>query len=155
MSIADDNYDDDYDEQPDESSVIKQLRKQQRDQAAELKTLREQAEQAAVLAKENALYKANLGELNEAQQKAVLALAADATPEAFRQQAEALGFIEAPQPTVPVDDLEAFDRTSQATAGGTELNEASFDAEIRGTRNEQEWEAVMLKYNKSFGTPTQ
>ena len=153
MSITD-QYDDDEldDDQPDESSVIKGYRKTAREQAKEITALREQVAQAAVLEKENNLYKANLGDLNEHQQAAVLATAKEITAEALRSQAELLGFVAPPEPTVPTEDLAAFDRVADAVAGGGVPDAASYDAEIKAARTQDEVLAVMAKYGSPVAT---
>lgn len=115
---------------------------------AELVTLREQATASEVLAKENALYKAKLDGLNDAQRQAVLVTAADATAEGFLAQAQALGFVAPPEPAVNADELAAHGRIADAATGGNSLDPAGYDAELQGCRNEAEVAAVMAKYGK-------
>lgn len=141
----DDQYDDDGNE------TIQQLRATIKDQAAQLKdlpTLREQSEQFANVQRENAVYKANLGDLSEAQQQAVLATAKEITADALRSQAELLGFVAPPAPAAPVDDIEVFDRVAAATAGGANPAAGSYEAELQNARNEAEVLAVMARYGK-------
>lgn len=149
MSNVDPNIDPNDVDDPNDSPVIKQLRQQARAQAAELKTLREQAEQAAAVAKENALYKANLQGLDEEQRQALIALVPEATPEAFTAKAQALKWIEPAAPAAPVEELAALDRIANAATGGTTPDPANYEAELAGARNEAEALAIMAKY----GTP--
>lgn len=148
MSIPND-YDDGFDDegQPTDSSVIKRLRQQQRDQAAELKELREQAERAKLLEAEVNLHRANLGSLNEAQQAAVLATTKEMSAEALRSQAELLGFVAAPEPAVPAADLAVFDRVAAVTAGAdAPTGDAAYQSELDAAASPEEVEAIMLKH---------
>lgn len=147
MSMPNDQYEDEFeDEAPDESSVIKNLRKQQRETAKELAALREQAERATVLERENNLYKANLGNLNDDQREAILATAKEMTADALRSQAERLGFIAPAEPAVPADELEALDRMNGAASAAPPAG-PTYEEEIAGARSEQEVLAIMAKHN--------
>lgn len=149
MSNADDyEYENEDQPEPDPQPKPRELRKQIDALNAENAQLRQQAEQADTLARENAIFKANLGNLNEAQQAAVIATAKEVSADALRSQAELLGFVAPPEPAVPDAELDAQARIAGAQTGGTELNEATYEAELRGTRNEAEALAVMAKYNK-------
>lgn len=101
--------------------------------------------------RENAFFKADLPrDLNEAKQKAITALAADTTPEAFRKAAEDLGFIEPPQPAVPAEDLAVHDRIAATRAGDNgALNPANYDAEVGASRSPEELREVMAKYGRT------
>lgn len=149
MSMPEDQFDDDLDEQPEDSSVIRNLRKQAKDQAAELKALRDQQAEAGELRKKLAVYEANLGNLNEDQQKAVLATSAEMTADALRSQAEKLGFVQPPEPAAPAEDIQAFDRVSQAVAQGQAPEAAAnYEAELANAKNEGEVLAIVAKYGQ-------
>ncbi len=149
MSMPD-NYDDYEDETPEPQPKPRDLRKQITDLNAELADLRPKAEKADVLEKENALYKANLGSLTEAQQEAVLKTAKEATADALRSQAELLGFVQPPEPPAPPEGIEAFDRVAQAAAGGEGgMNPANYDAEMSAAKSPGEARQIMAKYGRT------
>lgn len=144
---------DDYDDEEDQPATPqpRELRSQIKALNAELAQARERAERADALERENAFYRADLPrDLNEAKQKAIMAIAGDTTPEAFRQAAQDLGYIEPPAPTVPVEELAAHDRAAQAAAGSTGvLNPANYEAEVEAARDQNELRAVMAKYGRT------
>jgi hypothetical protein len=150
MSMQPDQYDDD-DEQEPAQPQPRELRAQIKALNAELAQAREQAERTANLERENAFFKADLPrDLNEAKQKAIMAIAGDTTPEAFRQAAQDLGYIEPPAPTVPAEELAAHDRAAAATAGTTGgLDPANYDAEVAAAATPEELRGIMAKYGRT------
>lgn len=152
MSMPNDDQYEDYEDDQPQRRTGKDLRAEVQSLTAERDQLKAAAERAAVLERENAVFKANLGNLNEAQQAAVLATAKEISADALRSQAELLGFIAAPEPAVPVADLEAFDRVSAAQAAGQQPDAASYEAEIGAAKDEAEVFAIMAKYNKPLAT---
>lgn len=148
MSVPEDQFDE-FDETPPEPAPkSSKLREALERTQAENAQLREQVAENEKLRNENTLYKANLGNLNEDQQKAVLATSAEMTADALRSQAEKLGFVEPPAPAAPPEDLEVFDRVADAVAGGLPADGGGYDAELAAARDEDEMLAVMRKYNK-------
>lgn len=147
----DDLYDelDDTEPEPERESGPRSLRNKLRQAERERDELRAQAEEAETLRKENALFKANLSNLNEDQQAAVLATSKEMSAEALRSQAERLGFVEPAAPAAPVEDLQAFDRVAQATAGGTVPNPSSYEDEVAGANSPEELRAVMARHGRT------
>lgn len=148
MSMSD-QYDDE--EQPEPQKGPRELRAQIDALNAENARLKEVAERTAQLEAENGLFKANLGTLSEAQQKAVLATADQMTAEALRSQAELLGFIEPPAPAAPPADIAAHDKIAQVVAGGDGggPNPANYDAEVSAANSPDELRAIMAKYGRT------
>lgn len=155
MSTDPNSYDED-DFEPNDPQHEQQPPANFRKQLARVERERDEAlaraQEADRLAKENALFKANLGNLNEDQQKAIMLTSSEMTSDAYRSQAERLGFVEPATPEVPAAELEAFDRVATATAGGQTPDEVSYETELRATRNEKEALAVMAKYNKPLAS---
>lgn len=150
MSMSDEyDYEEESGDQPQESSVIRQLRAENKRIATEATALKEQAARTAELERENAFFKADLPrDLNEARRKAILATAAEATPEGFRKAAEELGFIEPPAPTVPADELAAMERIANGGSAGTTGVDGNYEAEINAAKTPDEVFAIKAKYNR-------
>jgi hypothetical protein len=106
--------DDDEDEATHQVAVPRsEIRKLER-KAREAERERAERERAE---RELAVFRAGLGELSEAQRRALLAVATDTTPEALRATAESLGFLRAPEPVAePAAVPEPADRTAEARA---------------------------------------
>jgi hypothetical protein len=144
-----DQYDDDFEDQEPEAKPAPRKLRDALDRAnAEIAELKAQAERAQVLERENALFKANLGSLTEAQQDAVLKTAQEITETGLRSQAELLGFIQPPEPAAPAEDIQAFDRVAQATAGAASPDATNYDAEVAAANSPTELKAVMAKYGR-------
>lgn len=148
-----DNYDE-YEEDPRETSTIRDLRAQIKEREAQLKdydTLKQQAARAGELERENAFFKADLPrELNDTQRKAIFAISDAADPDGFRKAAEELGFIKAPEPAVPVEELAAMDRIAGGGGAGANLPDAAnYDAEINAAQSPEQVLAVMAKYGRN------
>lgn len=152
MSMPDEYDEEIEDEQqePEQQSGARSLRNKLKQAERERDELRARAERAEVLEKENALFKANLGNLTEAQQDAVLKTSKEFTAEAVRSQAELLGFVQPPEPAAPPEDVQVFDRVADAAAGGEgRLNPANYDAEVAAAQTPEELRQVMAKYGRT------
>ncbi len=154
MSTMPNDYEDEdgYDDEGQPTPAVAALRKQTREQAKEIAALREQAAEADGLRKTNALYQANLGELNDRQRQAILATADDTSAEGYRKIAEELGFVTPAAPVAPPEDIAAYDRTAEAVAGAATPDAASYEAEIGAATTQAEVLSIMAKYNKPLAT---
>jgi hypothetical protein len=87
-----------------------------RDAADKGSKYRKKAEE---LERQSAFSQAGLNDLNEAQRAALTRLVEDPSPEKYREQAAALGFIAPPAPVEPehTADLEAIDRQAAVANG--------------------------------------
>lgn len=133
------------DQEPSASGLRAELEKAQK-QAKEL------AEQNAALARENAISKAGLGELDAIKLKAVTAVhEGDLTPDSLRQTAMSLGYVEE-KPEVKPETVAAQQEIEQIRAGAEGGAVSTKDDEIRAARNRQELEAVLAKHNVPMGS---
>jgi hypothetical protein len=139
---------DEYDEADDEiveqnSSVIRALRK-------EAKEGKEAKARVAVLERENAIAKANLG-LTDAQTEALLRFhEGDTTPEALLATKVLLyGTAEAPAetPQVPAEEQAAHRRMAEATAAAqpSEAHTTTLDEEIAAAPSAEALEAILRR----------
>lgn len=147
-----DEFGDPEDFEPQDSSVIRQLRAENKRLTQENTDFKSQAERTPDLETKLAFYEADLPrDLSDARRKAIIATAEELTADGYRKAAADLGFIEPPAPAVPPEELAAMERIANGANGATTVDPALFEAEIAAARNEQEWRAVMDKYGKVYG----
>ncbi len=154
-NVPNDYEDDEYDDgttPPAQTREPRKLREALDRANAENAELRAKADRADALEKTNALYQANLGELNDRQRQAILATADDTSAEGYRKTAEELGFVTPAAPAAPPEDIAAYDRTSEAVAGTGTPDAATYEAEIAGAGTEAEVLSIMAKYNKPLAS---
>ena len=148
------DYDDYDDNEPDEDSVPRGLRRRLKEAEAEAKRLSPLADENTALRQQLALAQAGIS-LNDTQVKALAAVhSGDWNPEAVKQTASSLGFVQAPPPAPIVDDpnLSAIDQIAAASAG-TDPAPASRDAEIDAALDKAQSADEYLAMYRAAGRP--